>query len=120
MVRFRFRSQNAVRDLFDRVIRLRCCRAPLARAEGGYHFWRCGLRLRHRGPCQSGHYFWGPGGSVHDPRSRFVGGCDRKPVETRRQRRWRERYMALIDMQRERMTIDNQIKAAEAVNAEEA
>ena len=98
-IRLRHRAENAAKDLLDRL-RGRCCRAPLYLVEGGYHFWRCGLRRWHDGPCRSVNYLWGPGGSVYAPIDNPPGGCDRRPCETRRQRRWRRRWQALSDAKR--------------------
>jgi hypothetical protein len=95
----RFRVANAARDLVDRL-RGRCCAAPRYMVDGGYHFWRCGLRRRHAGPHRSGHYLWGPGGSVYDP-SKWADLGKRHPAETRRQRRSRRDWHALADAKRE-------------------
>jgi hypothetical protein len=94
LVTLRFRAHNALLDLGDRL-RGRCCRAPLFMVDGGYHFWRCMLRRGHDGPCRSGNYLWGPGGSVYAPIDKWPRGrWDRKPVQTRRQaescRRWHD------------------------------
>lgn len=99
LVRRRFRAANLALDTLDRC-RGRCCRAPLFMVEGGYHFWRCGLRRWHKGPCRSGYYFWGPGGSVYDPDGPWAGGVERRPVYTRRQARERRRWEALNDAKR--------------------
>jgi hypothetical protein len=98
-VHLRFRLHNAALDLWDRL-RGRCANAPLSMAEGGYHFWRCGLCRRHVGPCRSGYYFWGPGGSIYDPEGPWVAGVHRRPVHTRRQRRFMDRWHALADAKR--------------------
>jgi hypothetical protein len=60
-VGLKFRAENALRDLGDRL-RGRCCRAPNYMVDGGYHFWRCGLKRGHDGPHRSVNYLWGPGG----------------------------------------------------------
>lgn len=98
-VRFRFRAENALRDLGDRLRGL-CCAAPNYMVDGGYHFWRCGLRRGHDGPHRSVNYLWGPGGSVYAPIDDPPPGCDRNPVETRRQRKSRKAWHALSDAKR--------------------
>lgn len=99
-VGWKFRVANAARDLLDRL-RGRCNRAPLYMVDGGYHFWRCGLKRGHGGPHRSVNYLWGPGGSVYAPVDKPPPGCDRKPTETRRQRRSRREWQALADAKRE-------------------
>lgn len=107
----RFRAENAGKDLRDRL-RGRCCRAPLYMVEGGYHFWRCGLRRRHAGPCRSGNYLWGPGGSIFAPtEGRWVDVGSRKATETYRQRRWRRRWHAMADAKR---SVPGEAKAVDA------
>lgn len=99
-VTLRFRAHNALLDLLDRL-RGRCCRAPLYMVDGGYHFWRCMLRRGHKGPCRSGNYLWGPGGSVYAPIDKWLRGSrERKPVRTRRQAESRRRWQALADAKR--------------------
>lgn len=96
----RSRVANFALDTLDRL-RGRCCRAPLA-TEGGYHFWRCGLRRGHKSPCRSGYYFWGPGGSVYDPSGDWAPGANRRAgVMTIRQARERRRWEALNAAKRE-------------------
>jgi hypothetical protein len=97
--RVRFRLTNVILDTFDRL-RGRCANAPAFPLDGGYHFWRCGLRRGHDGACRSGCYFWGPGGSIYDPSGPFAGGCDRKPALTRRQRKLRDQFHAFADTKR--------------------
>lgn len=99
IVVFKHRTENAAKDLLDRL-RGRCCRAPLFMVEGGYHFWRCGLKRGHGGPCRSGNYLWGPGGSIFAPTEAHWVMGDRKPTETFSQRRWRRRWEAFADMKR--------------------
>lgn len=98
-VHWKFRATNALRDLADRLAG-RCCAAPRYMADGGYHFWRCGLRRGHPGPHRSRNYLWGPGGSAYDPAGGITRGVDRKPVETRRQRRERLRWQQMDDAKR--------------------
>lgn len=109
LVVFKHRAENVAKDLFDRL-RGRCCRAPLYMVEGGYHFWRCGLRRRHSGPCRSGNYLWGPGGSIFAPTEPWVDVGKRKSIETLRQRHWRRRCHAFAEMKR---TFPDETKAAD-------
>lgn len=92
----RYRIENALHDLLDRL-RGRCCAAPRYMIDGGYHFWRCGLRRGHDGPHRSLNYLWGPGGSLYSPIPNPPPGCDRNPVETRRQRRSRLEWLAMAE-----------------------
>jgi len=56
--------------------------------DGGYHFWRCGLKRGHAGQHRSLNYTWGLGeGSIYDPEHGIRDRLDRKPIRTRRQRR---------------------------------
>ncbi len=55
LVGLRFRAENAAKDMLDRL-RGRCCAAPRYMVDGGYHFWRCGLRRGHDGPHRSVNY----------------------------------------------------------------
>lgn len=94
----RFWLENAVRDLGARLAG-HCNRAPLC-TEGGYHFWRCELQRGHEGPHRSGNYLWGPGGSLYAPVQGARAAADRKPVMTRRQRRYREEWEAMCHAKR--------------------
>lgn len=87
-VRTRFRVGNAWRDLIDRWLRGKCCAAPRYQKDGGYHFWRCGLKRGHKGQHRSLNYLWGHGeGSVYDPDHGISERLDRHPIRTRKQRR---------------------------------
>lgn len=93
---------NLLRDVRARLSG-RCNRAPAYMTEGGYYFWRCGLARGHDGPCRTGNYLWGPGGSVYAPvnfREAGVRVDDRNPVLTFRQKRHRRRWDELSDCRR--------------------
>lgn len=108
-------------DLLARL-RGRCNRAPLFMVDGGYHFWRCGLRRRHDGPCRTGNYWWGPGGSIYDPDTPHAPSVLKRAAgrETRRQRESRRRWRDLDDLKRahEDRQAERAVEAAEAITAE--
>jgi hypothetical protein len=82
-----WRWSNALRDLWAKL-RGRCCAAPMP-GDGGYVYWRCGLRRGHAGRHRRGRYSWGELGIM------TAGQCDeaeilrRHPTESCRQRRAR-------------------------------
>ena len=97
------RTVNALRDLFDRWVRGRCCAAPDYMA-GGYTFWRCGRPRGHKGPHRTVNYLWGDdlGGTAYSPTADPIRGLDRYPIDTRRQRRQRRAFHDAADARRAR------------------
>jgi hypothetical protein len=82
-----WRWSNALRDLWARL-RGRCCAAPMP-GDGGYVYWRCGLRRGHAGRHESGRgESWGEGAWRPGDGGTAVL-LKRHPTENGRQRRAR-------------------------------